>query len=88
MRFPLGWARVRAAGTEAGGLGAHPGTDWADGGLGADDAVAFAAALEAPASTTSACRAAARSQCSCSGRASGAHTSVKAAAEDRRAPST
>jgi 2,4-dienoyl-CoA reductase-like NADH-dependent reductase (Old Yellow Enzyme family) len=49
MRFPLEVARaVRAVVPKRVALGARiTGTDWADGGLGADDAVAFAAALEA-----------------------------------------
>ena len=49
MRFPLEVARaVRAVVPKRVALGARiTGTDWADGGLGADDAVAFAAGLEA-----------------------------------------
>ena len=48
MRFPLEVARaVRAVVPKRVALGARiTGTDWADGGLGADDAVAFAAALK------------------------------------------
>jgi 2,4-dienoyl-CoA reductase-like NADH-dependent reductase (Old Yellow Enzyme family) len=49
MRFPLEVARaVRAVVPQRIALGARiTGTDWAEGGLGGDDAVAFAAALEA-----------------------------------------
>jgi 2,4-dienoyl-CoA reductase-like NADH-dependent reductase (Old Yellow Enzyme family) len=49
MRFPLEVARaVRDATPRSVALGARiTGTDWATGGLGADDAVAFAAALKA-----------------------------------------
>ncbi|MEZ0302837.1 MAG: NADH:flavin oxidoreductase/NADH oxidase [Hyphomicrobiaceae bacterium] len=48
MRFPLEVARaVRVAVPRSIALGARiTGTDWADGGLGAEDAVAFAAALK------------------------------------------